>query len=247
MILNLFGHELEFGLNGNYKPIKLHLESGENVEIVGKIDRLDIGKLNDKKYVRIIDYKSSIKKLDLNQVVAGLQIQLITYLDAITEQDNFEPAGVLYLGLIDNIIKSNKNLSEEEIEKEIKKNFKMQGLILADVNVIKMMDNKLQQGYSDIVPAYIGKDGELSEKLSSAIDKNKFELLQNKVKNTIKQISKEIFSGNIDIKPYNYNQKTGCDFCKYKSICMFNPNMKNNDYNYIKHRNNNDILNELST
>ena len=239
------GHEIEFGIAKEYKPINLKLDSGEEIEIVGKIDRLDVGKLNDKEYVRIIDYKSQIKKLDLNQVIAGLQIQLITYLDAVTEQEKFDPAGILYLGLIDNIIKSKKNLSEEEIEKEIKKGFKMQGLILADVNVVKMMDNKLDLGYSDIVPAYITKDGELSPKSSSIASKEEFEALQNEVKRTIKQISKEILTGNIDIKPYNYNQKTGCDYCKYKSICMFNPNMKDNEYNYIKRKNNNDILNEI--
>lgn len=240
------GHEIEFGNRGEYKPIELQLDSGENIGIIGKIDRLDIGKLNDKEYVRIIDYKSSIKRLDLNQVVTGLQIQLITYLDAITEQDHFDPAGVLYLGLVDNIIKASKNLSEEEIAKEIKKGFKMQGLLLADVNVVKMMDNKLEQGYSDIVPAYIGKDGTLSSK-SSVASKEEFEALQKQVRSTIKEISSEILTGNIDIKPYNYQKKTGCDYCKYKSICMFNPNLKGNNYDYIKHRNNNDILNEITS
>lgn len=235
------GHEIEFGGKNGYKPISLKLDSGENIEIIGKIDRVDIGKIDNKQYVRIIDYKSQIKKLDLNQVVSGLQIQLITYLDAVTQQDNFEPAGVLYLGLIDNIIKAKKNLPDEEIEKEIRKGFKMQGLILADVKVVKMMDNKLENGYSDIIPAYISKDGELSRKSSSVATKEEFENLQKTVKKTIKQISKEILSGDISIKPYNYNQKTGCDYCSYKSICMFNPNIKGNEYNYIKRKTNDEI------
>lgn len=238
------GHEVEFGNAGKYQPIKLQLDSGENIEIVGKIDRVDVGKLNEKEYVRIIDYKSSIKKLDLNQVISGLQIQLITYLDAITLQDNFEPAGMLYLGLVDNIVKAKKNLSEEEIEKEIRKGFKMQGLLLADVKIVKMMDNKLEQGYSDIVPAYVGKDGNLSKK-SSIASKEEFEALQKTVKQTIQELSKEILKGKIDIKPYSYQKKTGCDYCKYHSICMFNPNLKDNEYDYIKNKNNQEILNQI--
>lgn len=238
------GHEVEFGNKGDFKPIQLKLDSGEEIEIIGKIDRVDIGKLNDKEYVRIIDYKSQMKRLDLNQVVSGLQIQLITYLDAITTQDHFEPAGVLYLGLIDNIVKAKKNLSEEEIEKEIRKGFKMQGLLLADVNVVKMMDNQLEQGYSDIVPAYIGKDGTLSKK-SSIASREEFEALQKTVQKTIKEISKEILQGNIAIKPYSYQKKTGCDYCKYQSICMFNPNGKGNEYAYIRHRNNGEVLSEM--
>lgn len=229
---NILGHELEFSNAGNYNTIKLEVD-GKKVEITGKIDRVDIARLSDKQYVRIIDYKSSSKDLDLNQVYAGLQIQLITYLDAICEQTDFEPSGVLYMGLIDNVVKNAKNLSEEEIADKIRSNFKMKGLILADISVIKMMDNKLQTGASDIIPAYIGKDGTLSEKKSSVITKSNFDKLQKDVKQIIKEISKEILQGRIDIYPYNYKKKTGCDYCKYKTICMFNTNIKENEYNYI--------------
>lgn len=229
---SILGHEIEFSNTGKYKTIKLDVD-GKNVEITGKIDRIDTAKLSDKQYVRIIDYKSSMKDLDFNQVYAGLQIQLITYLDAICEQTDFEASGVLYMGLIDNIVKNAKNLSEEEIANKIRNNFKMKGLILADISVIKMMDNKLQTGASDIIPVYIGKDGTLSEKKSSVINKQSFDELQKDVKQIIKEISKEIFRGKIDIKPYNYKKKTGCDYCKYKTICMFNTNIKGNEYNYI--------------
>lgn len=238
------GHEVEFGEKSQYQPIKLNLDSGEDIEIVGKIDRVDVGKLNDKEYIRIIDYKSQVKRLDLNQVVTGLQIQLITYLDAITKQENFEPAGVLYMGLVDHIVKAKKNLSAEEIEKETRKSFKMQGLILADVQVVKMMDCKLEQGYSDLIPVYLGKEG-ISNRLSSVAVKEEFEALQKTVKKTIQRISSEILKGKIEIKPYRYQKKTGCDYCEYKSICRFNPNMKGNEYDVIKQRSQVEILSEI--
>lgn len=229
----LLGHEIEFSNTGKFKTINLEIENGKKVEIIGKIDRLDTAKLGENQYVRIVDYKSSYKDLDLNQVQAGLQIQLITYLDAICEQTEFEASGVLYMGLIDNVVKNAKNMSEEEIENKIRNNFKMKGLILADISVIKLMDNKLQTGASDIIPVYISKDGTISEKKSSIISKENFDGLQKQVKEIIKEISKEILKGKVDIKPYNYNKKTGCDYCKYKTICMFNTNIKGNEYNYI--------------
>lgn len=228
----LFGHEIEFGPSGKFDTIKLQVDD-KRVEITGKIDRIDTAKLSDKQYIRIIDYKSSTKDLDLIQVESGLQIQLITYLDAICNQTQLEASGVLYLGLIDNVVKNAKNLSEEEIEKKIRNNFKMKGLILADISVVKMMDNKLQTGASDIVPIYISKDGSISEKKSSVISKENFDKLQYQVKEIIKEISREILRGKIDIKPYNYNKKTGCDYCKYKTICRFNTNIQGNEYNYI--------------
>ncbi len=229
----LIGHEIEFSNTGKFKTINLEIENGKKVEIIGKIDRLDTARLGEKQYVRIVDYKSSYKDLDLNQVEAGLQIQLITYLDAICDQTDFEASGVLYMGLIDNVVKNAKNMTEEEIENKIRNNFKMKGLILADISVVKLMDNKLQTGASDIIPVYISKDGTISEKKSSIISKENFDGLQKQVKETIKEISKEILKGKVDIKPYNYNKKTGCDYCKYKTICMFNTNIKGNEYNYI--------------
>ncbi len=64
------GHEIEFGEKGKYKSINIDLDNDKKLEITGKIDRIDIGKLDEKTYVRIIDYKSSVKNLDLNQVEA---------------------------------------------------------------------------------------------------------------------------------------------------------------------------------
>lgn len=229
---SIFGNEIEFSNTGKFKTITLDVD-GRKVEITGKIDRADTAQIADKQYVRIIDYKSSSKDLDINQVMFGLQIQLITYLDALCDQTDFEPSGVLYMGLIDNIVKNAKNLSDEEIENKIRSNFKMKGLILADISVVRTMDKKLQTGLSDIIPVYISKDGEISEKKSSVISKKDFDELQLQVKDIIKQISYEILKGKIDIKPYNYKKKTGCDYCKYKTICMFNTNIKDNEYNFV--------------
>ena len=61
----------------------------------------------------------------------------------------------------------------------------------------------------------------------------KYRRIQEYTIKTIKEISKEIFEGNISISPYYKDKKTGCDYCNYKSICGFNTG--NNKYNYIKH------------
>lgn len=230
----VLGHEIEFNNLSEFKPIQMSLFDDNKVEIVGKIDRVDVGFANNKQYVRVIDYKSSIKKMDLNQIASGLQIQLITYLDALTEQKEYEASGLLYLGLIDNIVKASKNMSEEDIEKEIRKGFKMQGFVLADVSVIKAMDNTLGNGEtSNMIPVSLTKEGEISNYKSNSLNSEEFSGLQKAVKKAIKNISEEILKGKIDIKPYNYDKQTGCDFCKYKTICNFNTNIKGNEYDYI--------------
>lgn len=154
-------------------------------------------------------------------------------MDAVSKIENLEPAGVLYFNLIEPIIKENKRKTEEELEEEIRKRFKMKGLVLADVKVVKMMDKNLSQGYSDMIPVYIGKDDNVSEKSSSAITKEQFEILQKYITKTVKDISKEILKGKIDMKPYYRNKKTPCEYCEYKSICQFDKNKFCNEYSYV--------------
>lgn len=243
----VLGHELEFKQGKEYPPIQFTLEDGRKVELTGKIDRIDIAKNIDGNYIRIIDYKSSVKDINLNEVVAGLQLQLLTYLDAVCENDKFLPAGVLYFNLIDPLVKANSHMTDEQIEEEIRKQFKMKGLILADIDIVKMMDTKIEKGSSNIIPAYIDKDGNLGGK-SSSITRKQFESLQKYIKNTIKQISKEILSGNIDVKPYYKVKggKTPCDYCKYKTICNFNNGICKDYYYYVGNINKDAILDEIS-
>ena len=122
----------------------------------GKIDRIDIAKDEEGRYLRIIDYKSSNYDINLDNVVYGLQLQLLTYLDAVCKIEDLEPAAVLYFNLIEE--KLDKRKTKEEIEDEIRKNFKMKGLVAADVKLIKMMDKSLEVGTSNIIPAGITKE-----------------------------------------------------------------------------------------
>lgn len=242
----VLGTEVEFGEKGKYKPIRLTLEDGKRIEIIGKIDRIDTAQGEDGKYLRIIDYKSSAKNIDLNEVYAGLQIQLLTYLDAACKEEDLMPAGVLYFSMLEQMIKSDKRLEQEEIEEKIRSNFKMKGLILADVKVVKLHDKNLQNGSSALVPAYIGKDGELSEKKTSGVTAEQFKDLQKYMYTIIKQISKEILGGNIDLKPYYKDKKTPCKYCDYKSICSFNMGGCENSYNYIDKKSKEEILSKLA-
>ena len=232
------GNEIEFKKGKEYKPIEITTTDGRKVEITGKIDRIDLAKDETGKYIRIIDYKSSAKDINLNEVLAGLQLQLITYLDAVCQEQDVIPAGVLYFGLTEpklDKVKNAKNITAEEIEEKIREHFRMNGLVLAEMNVINMMDNKLKDGEkSTTIPVKLKKDGSM-DKTSKVVSRKEFEVLQKYVRKTMGDISKEILDGNIDIKPYYNvkNKRKPCEYCVYGSICNFKKGFYGNDYNYI--------------
>jgi ATP-dependent helicase/nuclease subunit B len=86
-----FGYEVSFGFEeGDYPPIQVELSTGETVNLVGRIDRVDKLINEGEEFYRIIDYKSGNKDFKLSDVYYGLQIQLLTYLDAmLTNEVNF--------------------------------------------------------------------------------------------------------------------------------------------------------------
>ena len=242
---NVEGTEVEFDNGKEYKPIEITLENGKRIEIRGKIDRVDIARTSDGNYLRIIDYKSSARNVDLNEVYAGISIQLLTYLDAICEEKDLMPAGILYFNLIEKNVNP-KVKTEEAIEEEIRKQFKMKGLILADIEVMKMQDNNLKEGTtSKIIPAGISGKGAINKRDTNGVEQEEFEVLQKYIGKIIKEIGKEILQGKIDLKPTNYKGKTPCRYCEYHAICGFDARNNKNKYEYIENLSKDDIIRKM--
>ena len=82
---------------------------------------------------------------------------------------------------------------------------------------------------------------------TSAISKEQFNYLQKYMNKILKQISEEILTGNISIKPYYKIKqgKTPCEYCKYKSICNFNSGICKKEYNYIGNEEKEYILEQI--
>ncbi|MBK5241029.1 MAG: helicase-exonuclease AddAB subunit AddB [Clostridium sp.] len=234
-----FGYEVSFGVkDGDYPPIPVELSTGEKVNLVGRIDRVDKLITEGEEFYRIIDYKSGNKDFKLSDVYYGLQIQLLTYLDAMLTNENkmskepVFPAGILYFKIDDPVIKAKNNLDEESLEKAIMKALKMKGLLLADTKIIREMDRNIE-GASLVVPASIKQNGDLGAN-SSVATAAQFETLLTHVKENLINTCEEMLSGDIEIKPYKKKTFTPCSYCKYTSICQFDATLKENTYKIIK-------------
>lgn len=239
--------ELAFGPKGKLPPLSFTLKNGNKMELVGRIDRVDKAIENDSVFLRVIDYKSSEKDLNLSEVYFGLSLQMLTYLDIIMTYSRelvemeATPAGVLYFHVHNPFINAAKPLTIDQIEAELLKKFKMNGLMLSDQNVIRLMDQTLETGNSQIISAGIKKDGTLT-KNSKVANMNEFEDLRFYVRNLYNKTGNDIINGNVEIAPYKLKDKTPCTFCAYKSVCQFDESIESNRYRILLPQSNDSVF-----
>lgn len=245
----VFKNEFAFGSFKDEEPIKLELPSKETVYLVGRIDRIDTLDMDGNTYLKIVDYKSGSKKFDLNELYYGLQIQLLVYLDALIKNSKHLldkqaiPGAILYFRIDDPIIKSKKELGEEEVQKQVLEKLKMNGLLLKDAKLVKAMDNNMET-YSLVIPATFKKDGDFSSN-SSVVTEEQFNILRKYVNEKMTEICEEMLSGEIKIEPCKSQKTTYCTYCDYSSVCQFDTGIKDNKYKVILKKDNETLWNDM--
>ena len=242
-------YEVSFRKNGKYPPIKIILNDGEEITLVGQIDRIDELEKGDSKYIRIIDYKSGDKSINLTEVYYGLQLQLLVYLDAIIESDrnkkfNLKPAAILYNRIDNPIVKANEDQKDSIINEEILKKLRMNGLVLKDVDIIGEMDHALKDGErktSLVIPANFDKNGNIG-RYTKGVTEQEFDILRQYVKHEVKELCERMVGGDISIIPCKSKNGTSCDFCTYSSICQFDSSIRGNMYTIINEKKDEEII-----
>lgn len=242
-------YEVSFRKGGKYPPIKIVLNTGEEITLVGQIDRIDELEKGEEKYIRIIDYKSGDKSINLTEVYYGLQLQLLVYLDAIIDSDrykkhNLKPAAVLYNRIDNPIVRSSEDKNDAIITEEIMKKLRMNGLVLKDVDIIGEMDMSLRDGErktSLVIPANLDKNGNVGRYTKGVTDEE-FGLLRNYVKHEVKVLCERMLGGDIGIVPCKSKNGTSCDFCIYSSICQFDPSIKGNQYTILNDKTDEEVI-----
>ncbi|NLB53876.1 MAG: helicase-exonuclease AddAB subunit AddB [Syntrophomonadaceae bacterium] len=241
-------YEISFGIKGDLPPIVFELASGEKVYLEGRIDRVDLLETGDETYVRVIDYKSGSKNIELSDIYNGFSLQLFLYLDSVLQglpQYNgkqAKPGGVFYFRIEDPMVETDVR-DIEIIEREIFKKMKMTGLAIKDVDVIRQMDRDIA-GYSEILPVQITRDGQVSER-SNALTEEEFTALISYINRQVQVISEAILSGNTKIAPANYKGTVACRYCKYRSVCQFDVLFDNNRYRFVKKLDKEDVLRKI--
>lgn len=212
------GFEIEFDQGKLFAPIEIELDNGTKMYLRGKIDRVDVAKIKDTVYLRVVDYKSSNKDLKLSDVKEGVSLQLMTYMSALIEnkdkinkKENVLPAALSYFTLNTNILSLSGEMTEDQITEQLINAIKMKGIYLSDVEILNKLDNKFTEpknSYIDITQRRLNN----SEK---ALSESKFLEECNSIKNTLKKIGNELVSGSVSVGKKEKN----CEYCNYSNFC----------------------------
>lgn len=216
--------------NGEFHPEGFEVSIGG-----GRIDRLDVLKEDNKVYVKIIDYKTGNTSFDLVSIYHGLQLQLVVYMDAAVQAEQrkypdceVEPAGIFYYNVKDPMIQKTLQEDLDELDPEIMKKLKMNGLVSSDPEVIQ----KLDVSYASLPLAYTSK-GAL-RKGSSVASPERFRLLNDYVKKKITEVQDAILTGKADASPYEMGNKNACTYCAYQGSCGFDRKIPGYEFRRLK-------------
>lgn len=225
--------EVGFGRGRQLKPIKVDTSAG-SVYIEGKIDRMDImpGGM-----VKIIDYKTGNDEWHDEEAKSGWKLQLALYMTAAME-NGYSPAGSFFFHVDDPVIDvTGKSFDEEKLKAEIRKSFRMDGVMVASPEVVSEMDSGLGgKKTSEILPPQ-----------GRWLSEEDFMALMEQIGGKVAEMCNSIMEGNIEIKPKRSRKrggftgkpggsgekKTACDFCAYKNVCKFDTSLPGCRFEYV--------------
>ncbi len=194
--------ELKIGNGQDEINVDFPFDDGK-ITLYGSIDRLD----TYNGYVRIIDYKTGSKSFKLPDILFGLNMQMLIYLYAVVRGKGLEDrfaAGILY------------QPSKRDIKGE---GLAMNGLLQNDADLVYAMD---KSNTGKFVPKLqLNKDGGLSKRANSFIDKTDFAEIFDLVEKTMRDTGNNILCGDIAVDPIDGRESPACKYCDFHTVCGF--------------------------
>ena len=222
--------ELRFS-GWNASVLQTELADGIRLVLTGSVDRLDVLEENGVKYLRIVDYKTGTKRFDLNEVWQGLSLQLLVYMDAVTElqrrqnpEQEVIPAGMYYQTVKETVLDAKEADMPEALRSARLREARLAGL----TNAAK----EVREHTGDVKGLTAGTD--------------QIRALIRHVSRQMAEFGQEIADGNISALPYRRGDSTSCEYCPYASVCGFDPKTEGYRYRRIRAKKDREILEMLA-
>ncbi len=216
-----YGEELDFDISCEWNASKELL-----LRLKGRIDRIDTVTKDDDVYVKIIDYKSGNKQLELDCVYEGLQMQLVAYMDSAMKllkerlpDKQIHPAAMFYYRVADPVVDMGGSENFDGLSQKLLMEQRTRGIVNSAPEVLKMLDKDMVNE-SNIIPVKQRKD----ETVDGAYSEEEFAVLCEYTQKKMAQMAADIMNGKIEKAPFVRGEKEhGCQYCPYFGACNFEP------------------------
>ena len=222
--------------------------AGTPVRLIGRVDRVDTAEVESKRWVRVIDYKMTARNFDWLGWHAGLQLQLSTYLLAVSrEDDGREAVGAFYLPIRPPAPKGNPKDRAEPGEEKWIETYRHAGFYAQES--YGLLDGSVEPGgTSKYFKLKLNKKPEeppykVGRAHNDPIDTTVLTAMLRHTEKTLVELSRRILQGDIAVQPYAIGKKKACTYCDYGPVCRFDGRV--DEYNCIPKRTVKEIRTEL--
>ena len=199
--------------------VMLPFADGKQLSFGGIVDRADVCSINDDKYLRIIDYKSSRKDITAETLAGGINMQMLLYLFAATDKggiyEGYDPAGVLYSPVRIADVQLEAHKIDSKNSSALKSALRTSGLVLGDRELLEAMEKNVR---GEFIPVKLDKNG-VPDKNSDCISAEGMTLLRNFTYKKLTDMAESLYYGDAEAIPLEVSGKLPCTYCDYINIC----------------------------
>jgi ATP-dependent helicase/nuclease subunit B len=186
------------------------------------VDRIDLCHDGSHSLAVVMDYKSSVRKLDKVLVEHGVQLQLLAYLAAVRGWpakffgvEKIVPAGVFYVNLRGQF-ESGGSRTEVLADAESARRLAYRHSGRFDTATLDRLDRLHARDQFNYL---LNNDGSVRSNSTEALSGKDFAALLDQVEKQLRTLGQKIFFGAATVDPYRKGTATACDFCEYRAAC----------------------------
>ncbi|MCC3236286.1 PD-(D/E)XK nuclease family protein, partial [Pediococcus acidilactici] len=236
----------QIGLKEGLPALNFKVNGKQEVNVRGKIDRIDKINIEGQPYLGVVDYKSSTRKFDFADAYYGLAMQMLLYLDVVQQNrqriDPHEQArlsSALYMIFQDPLLKATdlKVQDEDQLQQALFKKFSLNGFVLNNEELLKEIDKTVAEtGKSAVYPFDFTKSGSLTKaSLNNVVSETELQDLIKHAEEKVIEAGKRIFSGEVDLNPVQWpDRTTALEYSPYKEIMQFDAMLPENNYRVLE-------------
>jgi len=208
-------------------PVEITTPAGRHIEVVGKVDRVDLLDLETETLGVVLDYKTRGRTMPLWRGYHGLDIQLVTYVIALLQRGKtlagrpIRPIGAFYVPLASGRRSVDHPSDVDDTSAAINTPIKPRGML--EYETADRLDRALGPGKrSEVYSVRINKDGGLArDSYSDAYLRPDMDCVVSFARHKIGELADRILDGAVDVAPYRIGNRMPCSYCEFRAVCRF--------------------------